>query len=415
MFLLLREKRVRMRILYIHNQYAATSGEEHAAEAIAGLLKRHGHEVFWFRRSSENIGRSYVNQARALFSGIHNPRAARALARELDEIRPDLVQVQNIYPWLSPSIFRPIRERRIPVVMRCPNYRLFCPNGLHLVRGKVCERCLGPGREAWCVLKNCEGMFFKSAGYALRNAWARISGRILRNVDMFIVQTEFQKGKFVERGIPESRIGIVPGFVPNNNDAEPQELGDLVTFVGRVSSEKGIEDFLAAARLLPDVPFAVAGNEDSMSGIREKPPGNVRWLGFLQADGLRQLYRTSRIIVVPSRWYEGFPNVAVQAMAHRRPILASRIGALTSIVEGGRSGLLFEPSDPEDLATKIRLLYDDEDRCRRLGECGYAKAKEEYSPASIYEKLMAIYEMARVNSLMRGTHAAGVNDVIQFP
>ena len=47
-----------MRLLYIHNDYAKPSGEETAAEAIVGLLKEHGHEVEWHRRSSAEIAGS---------------------------------------------------------------------------------------------------------------------------------------------------------------------------------------------------------------------------------------------------------------------------------------------------------------------------------------------------------------------
>lgn len=383
-----------MRVLYVHNDYGSRSGEEVAAEGLAQLLTDHGHEVFWFRRSSREIGDSIGGRAKAFFAGIHNPFAARALSRMLDDVKPDLVQVQNIYPLLSPSIFHPIKARRIPIVMRCPNYRLFCPNGLHLVRGGVCAKCLGFGREAWCILKNCENSLFKSTGYALRNAWARLGGRIVRNVDMFIVQTEFQKGKFVERGIPESRIGIVPGFVPDNDEAQPQELGDLVTFVGRVSPEKGIEDFLAAARLLPDVPFAVAGSENGMPGVRDRSPANVQWLGFLGDTELRDLYARSRIVVVPSRWYEGFPNVAAQAMVCARPVVAGRIGAMTSIVEDNRTGLLAEVADPHDLARKIETLYQDRDLCRRMGQAAREKAMAQYSSESIYLALTAVYDNA---------------------
>jgi len=383
-----------LRILFVHNDYGSRSGEEVAAEGLAQLLIDHGHEVFWFRRSSSEIGNSIGGRAKAFFAGIHNPFAARALSRMLDEVKPDVVQVQNIYPLLSPSIFHPIKARRIPIVMRCPNYRLFCPNGLHLVRGEVCEKCLGFGRETWCILKNCENSLFKSTGYALRNAWARLSGRILKNVDMFIVQTEFQKGKFAERGIPESRIGIVPGFVPDNDEAQPQELGDLVTFVGRVSPEKGIEDFLAAARLLPDLPFAVAGSENGMPGIHERSPANVQWLGFLVAAELRDLYARSRMVVVPSRWYEGFPNVAAQAMACGRPVVAARIGAMTSIVEDNRTGLLAEVGNPHDLAAKVEALYQDRDLCRRMGQAAIEKAVAQYSSESIYLALTAVYDNA---------------------
>jgi glycosyltransferase involved in cell wall biosynthesis len=383
-----------MRVLYIHNDYGSPSGEETAIEALATLLIDHGHKVSWFRRSSAELIGSLTGSIKGFWAGLWNPFAARKLSKKLDEIMPDIVQVQNIYPLLSPSIFGPIKARGISVVLRCPNYRLFCPNGLHLVRGEVCERCFSFGREFWCLLMRCESNFFKSVGYALRNACARISGSIVQNVDMFIVQTEFQRQKFIEAGIPQSRIGIVPALMPWESHKISSTHGNLISFVGRVSPEKGIEDFIDAARLLPTLPFAVAGSYEKMPGIKMKSPANVRWFGFLKPNELNELYIQSRVIVLPSRWYESFPNVAVQAMACGCPIVAADIGALSSIIQDKETGLLFKVGDPVDLAEKLSALYPDDELCSRLGETGRERAFTYYSPQRVYSALMAVYTKA---------------------
>lgn len=388
-----------MRVLMVHNDYGSPSGEEHATQAIADLLSVYGHEVLWFRRSSAEISGSVAGRVKAFFTGIHNPFAAKRLAQKLDMVKPDIVQVQNLYPLLSPSIFKPIKERGVPVVMRCPSYRLFCPNGLHLSKGRVCEKCLGFGWELWCILRNCEDSLFKSTGYALRNASARITKRILNGVDMFIVQTEFQKQKFVNRGISAERIGILPGLTPMVQISKEDCLGDLVTFIGRVSPEKGIDEFLDAACSMLNVPFTVAGGYNGMPCIRDKSPSNVEWLGFLGANELSDLYLTSRIIIVPSCWYEGFPNVVTQAMILSRPVIAAEIGALPSIVEDGVTGLLFEPGNAKDLREKIRYLWDRPDLCRKMGRAAREKALREYSPEKNYQRLIAIFSKATALAL----------------
>jgi glycosyltransferase involved in cell wall biosynthesis len=383
-----------LRILFVHNEYARPSGEEHASQAIADLMASHGHQVSWYRRSSAEIADSAMGKLRAFFAGVHNPWTAKEMARRLDELQPDLVQVQNLYPLLSPSIFRPCRERGVPVVMRCPNYRLFCPNGLHLCRGEVCERCLGSGRELWCVFRNCEGSLPKSVGYALRNWAARVTRRILNGVDMFIVQSEFQKSKFIANGIPTEKIGIVPGITPDVEFQANDDPGELVSFVGRVSPEKGIEEFLQAARAMPDTPFAVAGSYEGMPGIRDHSPENVRWMGFLTGEDLNDLYRRSRILVFPSRWYEGFPNVATRAMILGKPVVAAKIGALAEIVDDGDTGALFAVGDGGSLAEAVQGLYSDPALCRQYGEAGRRKALANYTQESIYERLMAAYSVA---------------------
>jgi len=381
-----------MKILYIHNDYAKKSGEEIAAESLAELLEANGHQVKFFRRSSAEL-HGVPGKIKAFFTGINNPGAARQLAKELDAFKPDLVQVQNLYPLLSPAIFAPLRQRNIPVVMRCPNYRLFCPNGLcyDYRAEEVCEACFG-GREWNCVRRNCEESYFKSLGYALRCRSARKSRRILDNVDMFIVQTEFQKRKFMEQGIDASQIGIVPGVMPDIPSA-PWSPGNTVAFIGRVSREKGIEEFLECARLLPDVPFAVIGSYDGLPDIQKNSPANVEWHGFQSGEALRQIYLNARMIVVPSRCYEGFPNVIVMAMRLRKPTVAAAHGAMSTIITHEQNGILFTPGDGADLARKVAALYRNTELCKKFGENGYDNSQI-YSRDAIYQILMAIYRDA---------------------
>ena len=94
-----------MKVLYIHNDYAKPSGEEHASGEIVHLLKEHGHEVRWFKRSSAEITGSKLGVVKSFFTGIYNPYSAKQLEKVLDEYHPEIVQAQNIYPLLSSSIF----------------------------------------------------------------------------------------------------------------------------------------------------------------------------------------------------------------------------------------------------------------------------------------------------------------------
>ena len=383
-----------MKILYVHNEYAKPSGEEHAAGELVALLQEHGHEVEWFTRSSAEIADSSVGKIKALVAGVYNPFSAKRLAQKLDEFKPDIVQVQNLYPLLSSAIFAPIKKRGIPVVMRCPNYRLFCPGGLSLdPSGKICERCWG-GHESHCARLNCTGSRMKSIGYALRNAYGRGSGNIRRGVDVFIVQSEFQKQKFISQGIPAEKIGILAGISPRLAAEPSTELGSWVSFVGRVSAEKGIYEFIEAARLNPEIPFKVAGNLDSNFRVPEDMPSNLEFVGFRKGADLDVFYRESRIIVVPSKWYEGFPNVIVRGMLHSRPVITTDIGAMQSIIDHGVNGLLVPPGDSKALADAIASLYTDIESCKAYGAHGQAKASSSYSRDTIYNDLMDIYSRA---------------------
>jgi len=384
-----------MRVLMIHNEYARPSGEEHASQAIADLLTRHGHEVHWHRRSSAEIAGSLAGQAKAFFTGVYNPSSRRRVARLLTEREYDVVQVQNLYPLLSPAILGPIRKAGLPLVMRCPNYRVFCPNGLHLVKGRVCERCLGFGRELWCVLRNCEEGLFKSTGYAVRNAVARLSGMIRRNVNVFIVQSEFQKRKFAAQGIEPDRMVVIPGVTPRSAEDEPPGTGRTISFVGRLSAEKGVVEFIEAARRLPDQPFAVAGDASGVQSLVDSAPANVHFAGFVSGADLETFYRQTKVFVCPSKWYEGFPNVITRAMVAGKPVVASGIGALPEIVDDGVTGWVFTPGDVDELVDRIGRLADDEPARGSMGAAGRAKAARLYSEDAVYAKLQETYARAR--------------------
>lgn len=383
-----------MKILYVHNEYARPSGEEHAAGELVALLKEHGHEVRWFTRSSAEIVDSGFGKIKALVAGVYNPFSARKLAKVLDEYKPDVVQVQNLYPLLSPSVFKPIKRRGIPVVMRCPNYRLFCPSGLSLnPAGDVCEKCWG-GHEWNCIYFNCLGSRLKSVGYAVRNASARMTRQIVNGVNVFITQSEFQKNKFISQGIPAEKIGILAGISPKINITDYLAAGDWVSFVGRVSAEKGINEFIEAAQMNPSIPFKVAGNIDENFKMPESLPANLEFVGFKKGDDLDRFYIRSRIIVVPSKWYEGFPNVIVRGMLHKKPVITTNIGAMQSIIDNGVNGILVPPANAQAISDAVRELYDDEAKCRLYGENGYEKATTHYSRDTIYRDLMNIYKQA---------------------
>lgn len=382
-----------MRVLLVHNEYARFSGEEAVVYGLRDLLGARGHEVRCLIRSSrELLGRPWAT-ARAFFSGIYSFESRRRLRGLLGEFRPDVVHVHNLYPLLSPSVLVEFARRRLPVVMTVHNYRLVCPTGLFMKDGRVCERCAG-GREWWCFLHDCESSRLKSLGYALRSYWARRRGYYRRHVTMYAALTEFQRLRLVREGFPPERIAVVPNAVDPRPAAPAAALGGHVGYVGRISAEKGIETLLAAARRCPDVPFRAAGAGDDIGRLTRQAPPNLTFCGHLPAEKLPAFYAASRIIVLPSLCYEGFPTVLAEAMLRGRPVVCSRIGGLGEIVDDGVTGLLFDPGSADDLAEKVRRLWDAPGDGRRMGLAGRRKALREYTPSRQYARLMGVYERA---------------------
>ena len=124
-----------MKICIVHNEYGKFSGEEAVVQSLFQLLSGHGHDVSLFSRRSAEIEKMPFGELQAFFSGIYNISSKRAMRRELENHRPDIVHVHNVFPLLSPSVLGECRLAGVPVVMTVHNYRLVCPGGLHVMRG----------------------------------------------------------------------------------------------------------------------------------------------------------------------------------------------------------------------------------------------------------------------------------------
>jgi glycosyltransferase involved in cell wall biosynthesis len=386
-----------MRILFVHNNYASNnSGEEHASQGLADLLTQNAHTVSWYRKRSDVIENSFRMKVSAFFLGIYNPKAVRELKVKIQEFNPDVVQIQNLYPFISPAIIGMVKKMGIPLVMRCPNYRLFCPTGLHLDgQGNVCEICLSGAREFSCIRKNCENNNLKSTGYALRNYAARKFWGITSLVDAYIVQTAFQKDKFIANGIPSKKLFVVPGLTPSIPKITENPKANTVSFIGRVSEEKGIREFIKAARQLPNIPFKVIGSyAEEFKELKAASPENVIWTGFIKGKALDQSFSESRIVVVPGKWYEGFPNVITRAMKHAKPVITSNLGAMASIIDHQKNGLLVPPGDDVALMKAIKSLHANTSLCKAYGFAAQNKAEYLYTQEEVYKNLMSAYKYA---------------------
>ena len=382
-----------MKICIVHNEYAAFSGEEAAIESLCQLLNENGHELMHFRRSSAEITQMPLGNIRAFFSGIYSLSSRKQMRRYLEEFRPDIVHVHNLFPLISPSILWECHLAGVPVIMTVHNYRLICPNGLFMTGGQVCEKCSG-GHEFWCVLQNCERSFFKSLGYAVRNYVARTRRMFLDNVTMYAALTEFQCRRLISEGFPADRIAVLPNMAHTKDVRESTSPGDYIGYVGRVSPEKDIPTLIAAARNAPKLSFKVAGHVEHMPDLLRQAPPNFEFLGHLNVSEMDEFYASARMIVLCSNCFEGFPMAVVEAMSHGKPVICSRIGGLPEIVEDGRTGLLFEPGNAWDLEYKIRHLWNQSDLCCKMGQAGREKSLHEYSKEKYYERLMAIFHKA---------------------
>jgi glycosyltransferase involved in cell wall biosynthesis len=200
---------------------------------------------------------------------------------------------------------------------------------------------------------------------------------ILRRARLVLAASSFLAEQAKELGARDVRV--VPAGVDVPAAVGEPEDPPHVLYVGRLSPEKGIEDFLRATVGLPRVvvgagPVAVA---ESVGAV---PPAE-----------LGAYYERAAIVCVPSR-REGYGMVAREAMAYGRPVVATRVGGLVDAIDDGANGLLVQPNELRDALE--RLLGDAALR-ERLGKAAREKALREWSLDASAGELVAAYERAR--------------------
>jgi len=381
-----------LRILQIYNDYrSGGGGESVVVKATRDVLAKHGHCVRMLERDSRAIV-TLGDKMSAFAKGVYSWHVKQEVVGIIRQFSPDVVHVHNLYPLLSPSVLAACRELGTPVVMTVHNFRLTCPTGTHLHRGAICERCRG-GHNYWCILNNCQQNIAESVAYALRTAVAQWLGMFKRNVALFIAPSQFVKTRLIEAGFEEGRVMVVPNSSPIPYSSIVPSQGCYVAFVGRISPEKGIDTLLGAARFT-GLPVRIVGDGPIRPRLADKSSQNVEFVGPLDRASIGGFYRGARFAVLPSLWFEPCPLVAIEAMSHGLPVIASRIGGLPEIVEDGVTGFLFDPGNAEDLASKMRLLWENPDLCRQMGRAGREKSCREYSEDAYFKGLMAAYEKA---------------------
>lgn len=374
-----------MKILILHNDYAKYSGEEAVVDKMASMFQTQGHAVCFYRPSSKEERESFVGQIKGFLSGIYSWEGVKRLRDILRKEKPDLVNVHNLFPFISPAALVECCKANIPVVMTVHNYRIMCPTGLFLRAGKPCELCLQQNHEWNCIRYNCENSFPKSLGYALRNMVARQKNYYKNNVDYFVCLTSFQKNKLVQAGYEQNKISVIPNCTDILSDS-PSVRGDYIAYAGRLSREKGIDLLCEVARRHPDIPFHLAG-EDRMK-LCDNIPSNIKLKGHLNKKELQKFIRQSLFMLIPSHWYEGFPMAILDAATLGKPVICPNHGGFPEIIgQGDQSiGKLFSPSNADDLENKILELWNSPDEAQRLGTLAYQKVKHEYDTEVISQK-----------------------------
>lgn len=385
------------KILIVHNYYQIPGGEDTVVINEKHMLEKNGHEVILYSRSNTELKEmGKLSKLFLPFITVFNLKTFCDIRKVIKESKIDIVHVHNTLNLISPSVYYAAKSLKVPIVQTVHNFRLLCPNATFYRDGHICEDCINKGLI--CAVKhNCyRGSKLQTLACVINTKLHRLTG-IYSKLN-YICLTEFNKKKLLYlRQIRNANIYVKPNFVEDMEkfvSAEKRE--DQYVFAGRLDKLKGIDILLKAwAKIGENAPrLVVCGTgpeEQWCKDFVEQNNVNVDFRGFVSNEGVRELIAKSKALILPTRWYEGFPMSIVESYSVGTPVVCSDIGNTGSIVEQGVTGYKFEPESEEELVKAVKNLGKNTD----IYNSTFNVYKMKYTEKSNYESLLNIYQSIR--------------------
>jgi glycosyltransferase involved in cell wall biosynthesis len=370
-------------ILFLHNRYRTTGGEERTVDDLVWLVReRLGEPATLLTRSSATLGRGRA--AAGLLRGGLDPEEVAGAVR-LSGAR--VVHAHNLQPALGWRALAAARAAGARVVLHLHQYRLVCAIGVCFTRGAECTRCHGR-RTLPGVRLNCRDSVTEAVAYGASLAlWQR---RLVAQADAVIVPSSFARERLRALGAPLEweRVHVLPP--PVRTPARPAGgstalPGSYALVVARLAPEKGIDVAIDACQIA-GIALVVAGEGPERAALQQRAgERDVRFVGRVDEAALADLRAGAAVALAPSRSAETFGLATAEAMAAGVPVIASRVGALPELVD--EEGLV-PAGDARALAQAIGRRAGDP----LAGERGLQRVRALCSPEVVARSLAGLYD-----------------------
>lgn len=211
-------------------------------------------------------------------------------------------------------------------------------------------------------------------------------------------QNEGDKDFFVKNNLVNGNYEVIPGSGCNIEEYEfkPMSIENAIVkfiFIGRIMKLKGIDEYLAAARIIkeryPNTEFIIAGwnEEEKYKEIIDyyQKRGIVNYIGFRK--DIKEWITQCNCTILPSHGGEGVPNVLLESAAIGRACIGSNINGTKDVIEDGVNGYLFEAGNVNSLVKKIEdFIQLSTEKKIKMGKAGRVKIEQEFDRKIIIKK-----------------------------
>lgn len=412
-----------LKVVLVNYRYFFSGGPERYYFNIKEVLENYGHKVIPFSvKSNINVPSPYdhyflskvddeiyfsqskktpLTAFKSLGRMFYSFEARRKFRILLENETPDIVYIMQYHNKISPSIIFAAKKLGVPVVHRISDFQYMCANALFQNETVgVCEKCLNGNK--WnavryrCVLDSRIYSLIKIAAQKLHELL-----KVTDKIDAFVVPSAFTISKFVQYGIPQSKLNHIPTFFNRGMIERESDISyaAFALYIGRIERQKGLLTLIKAFREtnynLKIIGFSNNGYEDKLKDLASENR-NIEFLGRKNFSEIIPFLRSCLFTVAPSEIYDNFPNTVIESYAFRKSVVASKIGSLKELVIDGETGILFEMGNYKDLKSKIEYLFTNPDTCALMGRKSLDYLQENYSEELHYEKLITLF-----NTLVR--------------
>lgn len=382
-----------MKVLFIHTKYKEHGGEDGVVKNEIELLQQNGHEVkaLYFDNSQHTFLK--------LLLMPFNPFSYAKTKREISRFKPDVVHIHNLHFAASYAVIRAVSRTQTPMVKTLHNYRLLCPSGTLYFKNDLYLKSLSRPFP-WKAVKDKVFRNSRILTFWLAfSTWLHRKWGTFQKVNRYIVLNEQSRSLFLASNLQlkNNHLVMKPNFIqPNAVTQTATQRGNHYLYIGRLSSEKGI-DVLLKAFASNGLPLTIIGDgplRDDVLVAKAKNP-LITWMGYQGKEIIDEQLRQCNALIVPSVCYEGMPLTIVEGFAAGTPVITSKLGAMQTIVTHNVNGLLFTPNNADSLNKQLQRWQNiGETKKREFSVHALNTYKSKYTPQKNLSSLLSIYNEA---------------------
>ena len=380
-----------MKILIIHNKYQHQGGEDTVVQQETDLLRENYIVDTLFFQNQKGLKGAFQ-----FLCSIWNIFAAQTLRKKIKSFQPDVIHVHNWHFASGPILFGVAKKLKIPVVYTVHNYRILCPSAILLNDNQIFTDSLHQNFP-WSAVQ--EKVYRDSRFQTFWLAfivWFHKKIGTWNSIDKYICLTPFAIELFQQSkiGLGESKFTVKPNFTKNSSELSEIKRENHFLFIGRLSEEKGIQTLIDAFKASIHQ-LRIAGDGPMKEQVLEAQNEfeNIQYLGSLSRKEVKSELHRTQTLIFPSIWFEGMPMTIIESLECVTPVIASKLGAMKSMIQENQNGLHFNPGDSKDLLLKIdQFVAMSEEEKKAMRENAFNSFNKNYSVDKQMEYFKEIYQ-----------------------